>query len=902
MLQPTACVWLAAAVGAAASVTAPRAKCPVPMNGTDFLNTDDQTNHPASSYEECCTLCQKQNDCKAFVFRSDQKKCWMKAEPKNPVPQPLAQAGTFVPAPPPPGRWAPCFGEFTPCSGGSCSMSDSGCGVCQAGQYLCPTDQKTCVDGVDGYTSCPNLKGTHLDNSLDPEDRLDYLVAHTNLTEQIGQLQNKAPEITHLGIPAYNWLNDDQHGVARTSAPATVLPNGCGMGATFSKATLYLAGKVVGEEARGLHNMFLHNQSSRGGNCNGCGITAYAPNLNLVRDPRWGRGQETFGEDPHHMARLVVAYVTGAQDNAPGAKVGPDGKHMRIGMCCKHFAAYDLENVPSSRQTFNTNLSSADMWYTYMPAFQACIQEAQATHVMCSYNSVEGVPTCGSKGLLTEILREQWNWDGFVVSDYDAWANILNTHHYVDNMEDAAAVGINAGLDQEGGGTKAISELAQAVADGKVSKETVATAFRRLFRIRIRLGMLDPPASMPLYNGLSGSQAQSAEHLNITRRTALEGMTLLKNAKAALPLDATKFTKPGSLAVIGGQATMAGLLMGNYAESAANGNWGTDVLDAVTARVGNNASVAYAAGCPDPNCDNTDGFAAAVAVAKNADAVIVTLGLWFNKGGAANEAEGHDRSVIELPGHQNDLVTAIRAAVGPSTPVIGLLIHGGTLALGDANGQLDAIISAWYPGLEGGHAIAQTLFGDYSPAGRTPVTWYSSTDVLPPPGVMDESAGGGVTYRYFKDYQKSVVYPFGFGLSYTTFSYTNLAVNATTVAPCEAIGLTVAVSNTGTVDSDEVVQAYLKTPNAAEPAPRVRLVAFDRVFVPAGKTVTVSLTVSPDMYSLVDPNPTDIYKDTRSVSAGTLALHVGGGQPDYDSGTLATTVTVSGPTKALSQC
>jgi beta-glucosidase len=297
-----------------------------------------------------------------------------------------------------------------------------------------------------------------------------------------------------------------------------------------------------------------------------------------------------------------------------------------------------------------------------------------------------------------------------------------------------------------------------------------------------------------------------------------------------------------------------------------------------------------------------DGFAAAIVAAKSCDTVIVTLGLWFNKHGDANEGEGHDRAAIELPGHQGDLVAAIRTAVGPSIPVVGLLIHGGTLALGAAGEQLDAILSAWYPGLEGGHAIAETLFGDWSPAGRTPVTWYTSTDVLPPPGEMDESAGGGVTYRYIKDYKNSVVYPFGFGLSYTTFSYANLVVNVSTIQPCGAIGLTVTVANTGTVDSDEVVQVYIKTPDAPVPAPRVRLVAFERVFVPAKSAVTVNLVVTPDAYAFVTPNPADIYKDTRTVGPGSISLYVGGGQPDYYADTLAANVKITGATVPLAQC
>jgi len=854
--------------------------------GIDFLNTDGQSSQPANSAADCCQLCSQNPTCSAFTYRTDQKVCWMKADDSNPTQDSSAISGNCDTTPK-----VPCLGEFTPCPNGACTMGSS-CLDCKPGEYLCPSDQTTCVALAD-YLTCPGLKGSHLDPSLSTDDRIAYILNHTTIAEQIGQLTNKAPAIDHLGIPSYNWLNDDQHGVGRTSQNATVFPNGAGLGATWSKQTIYAAGVVLGKEARGLHNFFLHQQNNRGADCNGCGMTIYGPNLNVVRDPRWGRGQETYGEDPHLMARLTVAWVTGAQNNTAFDSLGPDGKTLRSGLCCKHFAAYDSENIPAQRTVFNANLTSLDMWETYMPAFEACIKEAKATHVMCSYNSINGIPTCGSKGLLNHILRDQWKFDGFVVSDYDAWANLLNTHHYAKDMEDAAAIGINAGMDQEGGGNSAISKLSDAMSDGTVTKETVQTALARQLRIRLRLGMFDPPLSVS-YNMLNESEAQSPEHLAIAKTAALESMTLLKNEKAALPLNADDFkSKEKSILVVGPQAKMAGLLMGNYAESASNGNWGTSIFDAITARVGSNTAINYVQGCAEIACATTLGFAAAVEAAKTADVVIVTLGLQFGYEGQVDdgttESEGHDRSAIELPGHQTGLVAALRAATGK--PVIGILIHGGTLALGQAGEQLDAVLSAWYPGIEGGNAVAATIFGDYNPAGRTASTWYTGTDVLPPPGEMDETKGNGTTYRYIKS-QKFVSYPFGFGLSYSSFSYSNFAATKYSVMACEEIQLSVQVKNTGTVDGDEVVQVYAKLPNATVPTTMVRLVSFERVFVKAGETVTVSLTVTPDGYAVVYDNA-DIYTDSRQMEMGNLMLFVGGGQPDYYEGFLAKTVVIS---------
>ena len=292
-----------------------------------------------------------------------------------------------------------CLGEFAPCkSGDVCSMS-SECGPCTKGQYLCPSDQQSCVDSAASYERCPRLNGTHLDHRLGIEQRIDYILAHTTLTEQIGQLTNNAPALTRLGIPSYNWLNDDLHGVGRTSKRATILPNGCGLAATWSTELLHAAGRVLGEEARGIHQEFLAG-SDRGQHGNGKGITVYGPNLNLVRDPRWGRAQvsakpspptplapcirslqESFGEDPFLTARLGVAFVTGAQANPPHQTVGESGS-LLVGMCCKHFAAYDVEDLPTPRYRFDANVSRQMLWETYLPAFEACVKEAKASHVM----------------------------------------------------------------------------------------------------------------------------------------------------------------------------------------------------------------------------------------------------------------------------------------------------------------------------------------------------------------------------------------------------------------------------------------------------------------------------------------------------------------------------------------
>ena len=631
--------------------------------------------------------------------------------------------------------------------------------------------------------------------------------------------------------------------------------------------------------------------------------------------------QEVFGEDPTHMSRLVVGMVTGAQNNSAGRSVGPDGRHLLAGSCCKHFAAYDVEGGAGTadRFTFDAELNARDMWETYMPAFKACITEAKASHVMCSYNSVQGVPTCGNKGLLTTILRDQWGFDGFVVSDYDAWAFINDRHHYTQNMVDAAALGIGAGLDQEGGGNSAISQLATAVKDGKAEAGAVATAFRRLFRLRIKLGMLDPPTEVP-YNEIGPYNATelqfNAEHVAVAARAAREAMTLLKNNAKTLPLASQSIRK---LAVVGPQANVSGILFGNYAGSANTGNWGPSIVDALRTRLGRDA-VQHSTGLQTIGAPTSpDQFRAAQAATQAADATVVVLGLAFDEFCTGDddgkddycEKEGNDRKIVELPQGQADMVRALRAAA-PTKPLVAVMVHGGAIALANETlSALDAVLDAWYPGLGGGDAITGALFGDYSPGGRSPVTWYRSTGDLPPLGEMswypNASAGTkGVSYRYF---QGEPLFPFGFGLSYSSFAYSGLSLSTahTPISACDTITATVTVQNTGSVDADEVVQAYTKQPNATVPVPQVRLSAFERVHIAAGASVTVQLLLSPGQRAVVRDGDTSgeaVYMASTQqyVEPGEIHVFVGGGQPDFYTGALSAVASISGPAAALSSC
>eukprot|EP01094_Clydonella_sp_ATCC50884_P013034 TRINITY_DN2330_c2_g1_i5.p1 TRINITY_DN2330_c2_g1~~TRINITY_DN2330_c2_g1_i5.p1 ORF type:complete len:654 (+),score=198.47 TRINITY_DN2330_c2_g1_i5:97-1962(+) len=606
--------------------------------------------------------------------------------------------------------------------------------------------------------------------------------------------------------------------------------------------------------------------------------------MNLVRDPRWGRAQEVYSEDPYLTSALTVQFVTGAQVRSR------DDKLLTVA-CCKHYAAYDLESIPVLRYNFSAQLDARNLWETYMPGFEACVRYAQGAHVMCSYNAINGVPTCADPQLLNGVLREKWRWAGFVVSDYDAWANIKDTHYYCPNYTCAAAVGINAGMDQEGGGTVAIEHLPDAMAEGLVEERTVTEAFKRLFAVRIALGMLDPPTlSEYNYIGNSSRVVESPAHIELARDAARQGMCLYQNKRQVLPVA----LKPGlRMVLVGPQMPMRRLLLGNYAVPPDGGI--VSIAEGIGAAVGDSGAVVqWVPGCFTIECITQEGFDAAAAAAAEADIVVVSLGLDQNM-----ESEGHDRSSIELPPNQYELVARLREAAGPSTPLVAVLVHGGTIALKSLPDQLDAILDAWYPGMQGGNAVSDVLFGAYSPAGRAGVTFYRSDDDLPPMGNMDLYAYNGTTYRHFSG---EVDIPFGFGLSYTEFEYSALQLASSTVGPCDVISLNVTVANTGLVDSDEVVQVYVQQVSSQLPAPNVRLAAFERVHVRAGEKRVVALQVLPSYRCVIVPSPDgSIYDAQHVVEAGQIELSVGGGQPGHYQGALSASVSVTA-SSPLSEC
>jgi beta-glucosidase-like glycosyl hydrolase len=587
--------------------------------------------------------------------------------------------------------------------------------------------------------------------------------------------------------------------------------------------------------------------------------------------------------------------------------------------CCKHYAVYNTETIPIDRHHFDAVVGARDLWETYLPVFEACIGPAQGQSLMCSYNMVNGVPACANGGLLAEVARGTFNFSGFIMSDYDAWAEMVDTHKWAPDYAAAAVAGLAAGLDQEGGGGPVYGPvqlgIPAALAAGHLTLAQLEVPVRRLMRARLRLGMFDPPASNR-YNYITHDAVASGTHLALAEKAAREGLTLLKNnapaattttaaAASALPL-ALHALAGKTVAVVGPNANASYILLGSYSDPGCCTAGGIPtILQELSPRLAAaGVAVSYSPGCADANCASTDGFAAAAAAAAAADAVVIALGMGnaqYNCGGAKDrsdcEAEAWDRPSCALPGMQPQLVAAVRAAVRAGTPVVGVLVHGSSLCLDAATlAALDALLDGWYPGMRGGAAIADALVGAYSPAGRTPVTWYASDAALPADrGQMspypNASAGSpGLTYRFYDPDIGSgapVVFSFGEGLSYTTFAASAVAGPAA-VGPCDDVHLSAKVTNTGAVDSDVVVAVFLAQPDVTVPAPVTRLATFARVHVAAGQTVAVSLPpVSPATRAVIRAdggNATDVYsaEGKRWNEAGRLAFRVTLGEHNGD--------------------
>jgi beta-glucosidase len=678
---------------------------------------------------------------------------------------------------------------------------------------------------------------------LPPDARVADLVSRMTMDEKLSQLQHESAAVERLGIIEYNWWNECLHGVG-IAYLATVFPQAIGMAAAWDTSLIAQVTTAIGDEARAKY----HRELDEYGKIRQMrGLTFFSPNINIFRDPRWGRGQETYGEDPYLSSRIAVAFVKGLQGN--------DSRYLKAGACAKHFAVHS--GPESLRHTFDAVPQRKDLWQTYLPAFRACVREAGVSSVMCAYNRIEGIHACQNGNFLNGILRDIWGFDGYVVSDC------------------GADISLAAGCDL-------ICYLAwanQQLYSSAEPESLINLSVGRLMRVRFELGMFDPPQLVP-YASIPYSVVDCEKHRQLARETARKSIVLLKNNAATLPLG----RPTRSIAVVGPHADWESILWGNY-----NGtpSYTITPLAGIRQRAGAGVTVYHAQGCG--LTDSLDrGFAEAESLARAADVVIACCGLSSETGSVVLEGENMDRTDLGLPSIQEELVRRVHAT---GTPVVLVLINGGALSVTWADSNVSAIVEAWYGGQEGGRALADMLFGDENPGGKLPFTVYKSVADLP--DFTDYAMENGRTYRYFTG---EPLYPFGYGLSYTTFSYSNMTVSPASINTSDdTITITADITNSGNLAGDEVLQLYVSGPFAAAGGPLRELKGFSRIHLSPSETKTVPFILTPYDLSRIDDS------GNRLFEPGTYTFSAGGGQPGAR-GTLSSlsqNVTIGGSARNL---
>ena len=685
--------------------------------------------------------------------------------------------------------------------------------------------------------------------SLPPEERAADLVQRLTLEEKVSLMQNNSSAVPRLGIKPYNWWNEALHGVARNGR-ATVFPQAIGMGAAFNDSLLHVVFTAVSDEARAKNHIARRNSSYKIYQ----GLTFWTPNINIFRDPRWGRGQETYGEDPYLTSQLGMAVVRGLQ--------GPeDSQYDKAHACAKHYAVHS--GPEWNRHSFNAeDIDPRDLWETYLPAFKDLVQKAGVKEVMCAYNRFEGSPCCNSDRLLMQILRDEWGYEGLVVSDCGAIYDFFEEgrHGTHKDKADASSAAVLSGTDLECG--DAYKSLADAVRQGKIKEEDLDRSVARLLKARFELGEMDETTP---WDTISDSVVNCRIHQVLALRMARESMTLLQNKNSLLPLKAGM-----TVALVGPNANDSVMQWGNY-----NGfpSHTVTLLEALRKRLPEEQLI-YVPGAlyvegfvpkyKKEEMEQTKPLDAASLLKQvdHADVVIFAGGIFPLLEGEEMKVnvqgfKGGDRTDIELPAIQRQLLKALKAA---GKKVVFVNFSGSAVGLEPETQTCDAILQAWYPGEAGGTAVADVLYGDYNPAGRLPVTFYKNVGQLPD---YEDYSMKGRTYRYFEG---TPLFPFGHGLSYTTFAYGKAEVKD----GC----LLVPVTNTGSMDGDEVVQLYLNRPDDAN-GPRKTLRAFKRVHIPAGATRTVSLPLTEETF-----NWWDTATNTVHPLKGSYKLLYGGSSDD----------------------
>lgn len=675
----------------------------------------------------------------------------------------------------------------------------------------------------------------YLNPTLPMQERVHDLIHLMTPAEKYAQLLADAPAIPRLGIPAYSYRNECIHGYVARFGFATVFPQVIGMAATWDPSLIQQEADTIATEARAHFNDYAAKHQSN--SIMHEGISCYAPNINIVRDPRWGRNQETYGEDPFLTAAMSVAFIKGLQGNNP--------KYIKVLACAKHFAVHS--GPESQRHRMNMNPSESDLFNTYLPAFEADVKEGGVGSMMGAYSALYGKPDCANPFLLEKILRQQWGFNGFVVSDGGAIIDIWQSHHYVSTPEEAVVTAIKAGDDLFSGaitnkGKGRYPQRDQAVLGNvlqsrQLSEAEIDTALTRTLTARFRLGLFDPPSMVP-WSKITLAQNDTKEHRQLALKVAEESIVLLKN-DGILPLNKAGIKR---IAVIGANANDSATLLGNYQGRPSHV---ITILNGIKQLAGHGIQIIYKRGCPlalkkdSSNKPDSEQMMRVANAADSADAIIYVGGL-----NAMLEGEEHrvnyngfsdgDRTKIELPAVQEELIRKLYAT---GKPVIFVNCSGDAVAIPWEAKHLSAIMQAWYPGEEGGLAVAEVLFGQVNPSGRLPVTFYRSTKDLP--SFTDYSMSDR-TYRYFSG---KPLFAFGYGISYTQFKYFHAKMNAKSFGINDTIRLSFKIKNTGKYGGDEVAQVYFRKLHADSLQPRLTLCGFMRKNIPKDSSSVFTINI-----------------------------------------------------------
>ncbi|MDY4670619.1 MAG: glycoside hydrolase family 3 C-terminal domain-containing protein [Oliverpabstia sp.] len=678
--------------------------------------------------------------------------------------------------------------------------------------------------------------------------RAEELVSQMTVEERASQLRYDSPAIPRLGIPEYNWWNEALHGVARGGC-ATSFPQAIGLAASFDKDLMKQVGEVIAEEGRAKYNAY----SKKGDRDIYKGLTFWSPNVNIFRDPRWGRGHETYGEDPYLTGSLAVEFIRGMQG---------EGDVMKAAACAKHFAVHSgPEDV---RHEFDAEVTEKDLWETYLPAFEACVKEGEVEAVMGAYNRTNGEPCCAHSVLMEDILRGKWGFAGHYVSDCWAIADFHNGHMVTDTPWESAALALEKGCDVNCGVTYLYA--LKALELGMVTEEQITQAAVRLFTTRFLLGLFDETE----YDKIPYERVECEEHLELARKAAGESVVLLKN-DGILPLKREGIKTVG---VIGPNADSRIAMIGNYYGTSSHY---TTILEGIQNEAGKDIRVLYSEGCQlwkesaEGLARRQDRLSEALIVAEHSDVVILCLGLDETLEGEerdqGNGVGSGDKKDLLLPEVQRELMEKL---LEQDTPVVLCLLAGSAVDVSAAQEKAAAVLQAWYPGAGGGKSVADILFGKISPSGKLPVTFYYNDDLEHMPEFTDYSMKGR-TYRYL---ERKPLYPFGYGLTYGDIQVENVQITGESGEIQENVQLNIRVKNYGTYTTEDVIQVYVKDMDSVHEVKNSRLCGYQRVSLQPGEEKNISLSLTQEAFCVVNE------KGERHQEGKHFRIFVGTSQPD----------------------